>query len=240
MTQRRSGMSDDMPTRENWILGIDTSTEQAGLALGNGSRLYERSWAAGRTQTTTILAAVDVLLQEACVRVSDLRAIAIATGPVAFTGLRVGMSIAKGLALARDLPLVGISTLDIVAAEAPDATDLVALLPVGRGWVVWQRYGESEDRELRNTTVPELVDYLAAIPEVLAIGELLPEHQATIDRAHSRTRWENRRPSVLLELARERWIDGQRDDPVTLEPNYVHGVAVVAGPVRDRLRRKGT
>lgn len=223
--------------RENWILGIDTSTEQAGLALGDGSRLYERSWAAGRTQTTSILPVIDALLQQAGIATTDLQAIAIATGPGTFTGLRVGMSIAKGLVLARDLPLIGVPTLDVVAAGAPDASDLVALLPAGRGRVVWQRHGDSGNRELRNTTLPELVEYLAAIPEVLVIGELPPEHQATVERGHSRTRWENRRPGVLLDLARERWVGGMEDDPVTLEPNYVHGVTVTAGPVRDRLRR---
>lgn len=233
-----SGMPSGTTPRESWILAIDTSAEQAGLALGDATALYERSWAAGRTQTTSVLPEIDTLLHEAGIPITDLGAIAIASGPGTFTGLRVGMSIAKGLVLARDLPIFGIPTLDIVAAGAEDESDVVAVLPAGRGRVVWQQYGKRGDQEPRNTTAPEFVEHLADLPEVLVVGELSAEHRATIEQVHSRTRWENRRPAILLKQARERWLRGEIDDPVTLEPSYLHGVTVAAGPVRDRLRRE--
>ncbi|HEV2074593.1 MAG TPA: tRNA (adenosine(37)-N6)-threonylcarbamoyltransferase complex dimerization subunit type 1 TsaB [Thermomicrobiales bacterium] len=238
MTHLESGTLPSIPASGDWVLAIDTSTEQAGLALGHGSCLFERSWEAGRTQTTSVLPAIDALLREARIKVSDLAAIAIATGPGTFTGLRVGMSIAKGLVLARDLPLIGIPTLDIAASAVNDVTELIAVLPAGRGRVVWLRYGPYADQEPRNTTVPQLVEYLTDIPEVLVIGELAVEHQQTIERSHTHTRWENRQPGILLERARERWLRGEADDPVTLEPTYLHGVTVIAGPVRDRLRKE--
>jgi tRNA threonylcarbamoyladenosine biosynthesis protein TsaB len=235
---RESGTSPFTTARGNWVLAIDTSTERAGLALGNGPHLLERSWEAGRTQTTSVLPGIDALLQEAGIAITDLAAIAIATGPGTFTGLRVGMSIAKGLVLARELPLIGIPTLDIAAGGANDVKDLIAVLPAGRGRVVWQRYEPYADQEPRNTTVPKLVEYLTDKPEVLVIGELAPEHQQTIGHSHNHTRWENRQPGILLERARERWLRGEADDPVTLEPTYLHGVTVIAGPVRDRLRKE--
>ena len=238
MTHLESGAPPCTCASGDWVLAIDTSTERAGLALGNTSRLFERSWEAGRTQTTSVLPTIDALLKEAHIGLNDLAAVAIATGPGTFTGLRVGMSIAKGFVLAREIPLIGIPTLDIAAGAAVGGTDLIAVLPAGRGRVVWQRYGPVGDQEPRNTTVLQLVEHLTGIPEVLVIGEVAPEHQQTIERSHNRTQWENRQPKILLERARERWLRGEEDDPVTLAPTYLHGVIVTAGPVRDQLHKK--
>jgi tRNA threonylcarbamoyladenosine biosynthesis protein TsaB len=222
-----------------WILAIDTSTEQAGLAVSNGRRTAERSWAAGRTQTTTVLPAIEQLLGQVGIGVADLAAIAVATGPGTFTGLRVGISIAKGLVLARDIPLIGVPTLDVAIASVRDTEpDVVAVLPAGRGRVVWQRYGNDADGEPRNTMVPDLIDVLAGSPQALVIGELADEHRAMVEQAHTRVRWEHRSPARLAELARARLDAGDVDDPVLLEPRYLHGVTVQARPIQDRLKRR--
>jgi tRNA threonylcarbamoyladenosine biosynthesis protein TsaB len=221
-----------------WILAIDTSTEQAGLALSDGATARERSWDAGRTQTTTVLPAIDALLGDAGITVADLGAIAVATGPGTFTGLRVGVSIAKGLVLARDIPLVGVPTLAVAAAPAREAEpEVVAVLPAGRGRVVWQRFAGPDASEPRNTTVPELVAALADAPGALLIGELAEAHRAVVEAAHPRVRWEHRRPALLADLARRRLAAGETDDPVTLEPRYLHGVTVQAPPIEDQLKK---
>lgn len=220
-----------------WMLGIDTSTEWAGLALGNGSQLISRSWEAGRTQTTSVLPTIDAMFAEARMTPSELAAVAIATGPGTFTGLRVGMSIAKGFVLARDMPLVGIPTLEVAAAGI-DADDVIVVLPAGRGRAVWQRFGRQREAEPHNTTIPELIDVLYEEAETLLVGELPDQHRDTIEAAHPNVRWQHRDPATLLWLARDRWRRGEVDDPVALEPTYLHGVTVSAGPVEDRLRRK--
>jgi tRNA threonylcarbamoyladenosine biosynthesis protein TsaB len=219
-----------------WILAIDTSTEHAGLGLADSSHDFARSWDAGRTQTTTVLPAIEALLAEAGVTIGDLAAIAVAVGPGTFTGLRVGVSIAKGLVLAREIPLIGVPTLAIAAAAA-DEPEVVAVLPAGRGRVVWQRFAPDGADPARNTTVPELVDALAAWPGALVIGELAEAHRQLVAAAHPRARWEHRDPSRLAGLARQRLAEGEVDDPVALEPIYLHGVTVQAPPVQDRLRR---
>lgn len=225
------------PGASGYLLAIDTSTERAGIAVADGDRLFVRSWDAGRTQTTTVLPAIEALLGEAGVTIGQLAAIAVAIGPGTFTGLRVGVSIAKGLVLARDVPLVGVPTLAITAAAAGAAAEAVAVLPAGRGRVVWQRFAPGAADPARNTTVPELVDALAAWPEALVIGELDEAHRHLIAAAHPWTRWEYRDPLRLVALARQRLAAGEADDPVTLEPIYLHGVTVQAPPVQDRLRR---
>jgi tRNA threonylcarbamoyladenosine biosynthesis protein TsaB len=231
--------SDRHSPQQGWILAIDTSTEQAGIALSNGRQVAERSWAAGRTQTTAVLPAIEHLLEQAGITLGDLAAIAIATGPGTFTGLRVGISIAKGLVLAQDIPLIGVPTLDVAAKNASEGEQrVVAVLPAGRGRVVWQLYGEGLNPEPQNTTIPELVQALAQWPEALVIGELADEHRSMVAQAHGRVRWEHRSPAVLADLARRRLDTGEVDDPVLLEPRYLHGVTVQASPVRDRLKRR--
>src|SRR5215217_8191778 len=94
------------------ILSIDTSSSQAGIALYDGRTLSTRSFPAERSHTTTLLFEIHHLLDRASISARELAAVAIATGPGAFTGLRVGFGIGKGFHLATEVPLIGISTLE--------------------------------------------------------------------------------------------------------------------------------
>ncbi|HEX9014059.1 MAG TPA: tRNA (adenosine(37)-N6)-threonylcarbamoyltransferase complex dimerization subunit type 1 TsaB, partial [Anaerolineaceae bacterium] len=99
------------------LLAVDTSTRWVGLALYTGSQvLGEMTWQSQNTHTVEVAPAVQELLTRAGVRSSDLRSIGVAVGPGSFTSLRIGLGQAKGLAMACRIPLVGIPTLDILAA----------------------------------------------------------------------------------------------------------------------------
>jgi tRNA threonylcarbamoyladenosine biosynthesis protein TsaB len=99
------------------ILAIDTATDWVGLALHDGSSvLAEFGWRSRRTQTIELAPAVAQLWARTGVSAGDLSAIAVAIGPGSYTGLRVGLALAKGMALGQNLPLIGVPTLDIVAA----------------------------------------------------------------------------------------------------------------------------
>ena len=101
-------------------LAFDTATEVATSALvDDGEVLGER---ASRAQT--LLEDVDALLRQAGAHPADLDALAVGTGPGSFTGVRIGLAAARGLALALDLPGAGVSTLDALAAGAPGALRL--------------------------------------------------------------------------------------------------------------------
>src|SRR5688572_4066527 len=92
---------------QSGTLAIDTSTEQAGLALSTAEGVFTHSWPASRAQTTTVLPEIDRMVAEANMVPADITGLIVATGPGTFTGLRVGLSIAKGIIAARQLPLVG-------------------------------------------------------------------------------------------------------------------------------------
>lgn len=210
-------------------LAIDTSTEQAGIALSTAQGALVHSWPASRAQTTTVLPEINRLVQEAGMSPDEIVGLVVATGPGTFTGLRVGLAIAKGIVAARQVPLVGIPTLDIVFAQHPDE-EIIAVLPAGRGRVVWQKGGEAPV----NASMAELIESVGNTP---LVGELSEAQARQLRDAGISVRVEHRDPLALLELGEARLAAGELDDPVTLEPTYLHGVTVNAGPIQDRLRK---
>src|ERR671925_1682088 len=102
-------------------LAFDTATEVATSALvDDGEVLGERT-----SRAVTLLEDVDALLRQAGKHTRDIDALAVGVGPGSFTGVRIGLSTARGLALALDIPVAGVSTLDALAAGAPGAVPVI-------------------------------------------------------------------------------------------------------------------
>ena len=104
-----------MPT----LIAIETSTESCSAALLRDGKLIERSELAPRRHAELILPMVESLLDEAGVSRRQLDAVAVGRGPGAFTGVRLAISVAQGLALALDIPVVPVSSLAALAQAAP-------------------------------------------------------------------------------------------------------------------------
>jgi tRNA threonylcarbamoyl adenosine modification protein YeaZ len=103
------------------ILAFDTATDVATSALvADGEVLGERS-----SRAVTLLEDVDALLRQAGAHTRDVEALAVGIGPGSFTGVRIGLSTARGLALALGVPVAGVSTLDALAAGAPGALAVI-------------------------------------------------------------------------------------------------------------------
>jgi tRNA threonylcarbamoyladenosine biosynthesis protein TsaB len=103
------------------ILAFDTATDVATSALvSDGEVLGERA-----SRAVTLLEDLDALLRQAGAHTGDVEALAVGTGPGSFTGVRVGLATARGLALALDVPAAGVSTLDALAAGAPGALPVI-------------------------------------------------------------------------------------------------------------------
>ena len=103
------------------VLAFDTATDRATTALVDGDEvLGERV-----SRASTLLEDVDALLRQAGAHPQDVTGLAVGIGPGSFTGIRIGLAAARGLALALDVPAAGVSTLDALAAGAPGATPVV-------------------------------------------------------------------------------------------------------------------
>lgn len=98
------------------ILGLESSAKSASVALSEGGKILARSFQnSGLTHSRTLLPMAEDLLKNCGLTMADIDAVAVAAGPGSFTGLRIGISAAKGLAWARELPCAAVSTLEAMA-----------------------------------------------------------------------------------------------------------------------------
>jgi tRNA threonylcarbamoyladenosine biosynthesis protein TsaB len=103
------------------ILAFDTATDVATSALvSDGEVVGERT-----SRAVTVLEDIDALLRQAGAHTRELDGIAVGIGPGSFTGIRIGLATARGLALALGVPVAGVSTLDALAAGAPEALPVI-------------------------------------------------------------------------------------------------------------------
>ena len=225
------------------LLAVDTSTQMIGLALYDGVRvLCETTWQSRNHHTIELAPAVSELLERYGARPVDLGAMGVALGPGSFTGLRIGLALVKGMALALKIPVVGVPTLDILAASVPTGGDavampLAALLQAGRGrlalaWYrvqegVWQPQSEPQiitaEELSQKITKPTLVagELSAAERQLLARKR---KNVTLLSPAHAL-----RRPAYLAEIAWERWKAGRVDEVVSLAPIYLHVAEAIPG-----------
>lgn len=221
------------------LLALDTSTRTVGLALYDGTQvLHENVWTSRVYHTVQLAPAIDEALKKSSLSADDLGALAIATGPGSFTGLRIGMALAKGFALARHLPLIGVATLDALAEAQPiQEIPLVAVLRAGRGrlaigWYQAVRGSWKPVSDIELLTTNELAEHIKS--PTLVCGELSSEDrfllsdqcQESILASPARSL---RRPGFLAEIAWRRWQRGQADDPASLAPIYLHYNQTIPG-----------
>jgi tRNA threonylcarbamoyladenosine biosynthesis protein TsaB len=213
------------------LIAIDTATDYASLALHDGFRVrVEHTWESPRRHTVELLPRLVAALEQVGLGCERISGVVVTRGPGSFTGLRVGMAVAKGLALARGVPLVGVPTLDVVAAaQGRDRKPLCAVLQAGRGRICvatyrWRR-GEWRVRES-----PRLTTWSAVVEETVAptlfCGEIdvagadalstLGDLAVLLPPAARL-----RRAGFLAEVAWQRLNRGEDDDPVTLAPIYL-------------------
>jgi len=134
------------------ILSIDTSETQCAAALlteDGGS--FSKAEDIGRGHAERLLPMIEEVLEDANLNYSDLSRIAVVTGPGTFTGLRIGLSVARGLAFALDIPCVGVMSLQVLAATAYENghKGLVHAVVKGRaGQVFYQAYKDTDQNGL--------------------------------------------------------------------------------------------
>lgn len=130
------------------ILAIDTSTENCSVALMFDNQCITRSEVAPRDHTKKILPMVDEVLREAGLKLTDLDALAYGQGPGSFTGVRIGIGIAQGLAFGAELPMIGISTLKAMAQGSyriAKVQNVAVAIDARMSEVYWAQYQRLND-----------------------------------------------------------------------------------------------
>lgn len=205
------------------LLALDTATQVLSLALHDGDVLRaEQTWFSPNLHTVQLAPAVRDMLQRADLTAADLTALAVSTGPGSYTGLRIGVALAKGFAAVLKLPLVGVPSLDILAAAQPYFQGgLIAVAAAGRGRIIAAAYQWRKGR-WKGRVEPQLMDWDTLIASIDGAALLTGE----ID--------ENGRRAIAEAAA--------RDLPVTLAPavNRVRRAGYLAEEAWARLREPRT
>jgi tRNA threonylcarbamoyladenosine biosynthesis protein TsaB len=215
------------------LLAIDTATRFAGLALYDGEIVRsEACWLSNRNHSTELTPTMVRMLAQQGVEARDISAVAVATGPGSFTGLRIGLAVAKGLAEACNVPILGVPTLDILAFQhAEQRRPIWAVIQAGRKRLCVGRYERRRGRwrqrgDIHLTTLEDLTELIAG--RCLVCGELshdeidyIAEHSEQ-DIVFATPSQSVRRPACLAELAWRRFERGESDDLATLSPTYIH------------------
>jgi tRNA threonylcarbamoyladenosine biosynthesis protein TsaB len=219
-------------------LAIDTSTDRTGVALCEGGTCAARTPSEGPEievpgqHAERLLGILDELLQRSRWSKADLALVACSIGPGSFTGVRVGVATAKGIALGLGIPIVGVGSLEVmahahrsrVAAEDPDHAT-IALLDARKGEVFWAAYGDDgallagpghiaagSAADLAKLVARPKVTFIGEIAARLALGGALVVASPETDRPD---------PVTIARLAELRFSTRGADDLDALEPAYV-------------------
>jgi tRNA threonylcarbamoyladenosine biosynthesis protein TsaB len=218
------------------LLAIDTATPTISLALHDGQTLLgEHTWTGSENPTVDLAPAALELLARAGFTIHQLSALAVSIGPGTYADLRVGIAFAKGLAAGRGLPLVGVTTLDTIAAAQPHYQgSLIVTLRAGRGRIIVGRY-QWKKGHWGSRGEPQLMDWptlLASIDGTAYIsGEIDEDGYAALNNAQTNEipvslippAYRLRRAGFLAEEAWSRLNSGGNHDfsAAKLQPIYL-------------------
>ncbi len=215
------------------LLGIETSTLTGSVALLDDDVVVaEYSLNVATTHSERLLASVHRLLEESGFTLTSLDGLAVSVGPGSFTGLRIGLATAKGLAFASGHPLVGVPTLDALAWGVPFATYPVCpLLDAKKGEVYSALYRHRQGNlervtEYRVLPADHLLNELGEGP-ICFLGDGVLAYRDQIVQAMGERAYfvppSRRYPSAacVAELGAHRLAEGDAPDPAALVPIYV-------------------
>lgn len=214
------------------VLALDTSSRFGGVALCSGPELLgEETWRADGSQTVETVPVVRRLCERSGVQVAELAAITVATGPGSFTGLRVGASLAKGLAAALNIDVAGVPTLDVTAYQHRVVRGtIVAIVSAGRGQLYSGTYrstarGVSRVGDFAVLSPGELAGAVAALGTAYVCGEVEPALARAlhgIPGVHLASPAATvRRPAFLAELGYWQLRHDGPSDRAALQPLYL-------------------
>ncbi|HEV8338273.1 MAG TPA: tRNA (adenosine(37)-N6)-threonylcarbamoyltransferase complex dimerization subunit type 1 TsaB [bacterium] len=220
------------------VLGFETATPYGSVAVvGTEGLRAEMTALVPMRHLEWLMPAVEHLLTEAEIRREEIEGLAVSVGPGGFTGLRIAIATAAAWARAAGIPVIGISTLEGLAATVAGPGLIAPLLDAKRGEVAAALFRREED-----LTLTRLHDDIVLPPDRL--GEVVPADEPALLLGDGLARWGEAirealpaarhgppaawvpRAAVVAALGRERLLGGWSDDPYRLAPHYGRSPAV--------------
>lgn len=215
------------------ILGIETATEQVGCAIGgHEGALASAHCAKGRRHAENLTPAIEFICNQAQIELSDIGLVAVDVGPGLFTGLRVGVAAAKAVAFALRVPMIGVSSLDLLAFPVRFSSRLiVAAVDARRGELYYGFYrqvpgGVQRISDQQVGSPEDLASELFATnSEVLLVGDGIRRYREVFEGMARVEHAEigNAFPSAasLVQLAHPRALREEFEQPESIEPLYL-------------------
>jgi tRNA threonylcarbamoyladenosine biosynthesis protein TsaB len=218
-----------MMTSPKQILAIETATASCSVALSVADQVLSRAEVGSNIHSQVVLQMVSDLLDEAQTSMQCLDAVAVGQGPGSFTGLRIGVGVAQGLAYGADCPMIGISSLDALANQAAREGPVIATIDARMGEVYWCEYLKSASTVIRQSDLQVSAPHMLVSQgqnELQLVGNAWTEYteqfsaelmaRATVDASQIY-------PSAvsMLELAQQRFAQGHLVNSVDFAPEYV-------------------
>jgi tRNA threonylcarbamoyladenosine biosynthesis protein TsaB len=214
------------------LLAIDTATPVCGVALAyHGSVEAAVSLETGQTHTRTIMDTIRSTLRFCGIDLQQIDGFAVTQGPGSFTGLRIGISTVKGLAMAMDKPMTGVSTLEALASQAHAKCELICpMIDARRGEVYWTLFRRQKGELL--TLLPEQVGPAEKAAEQIEaaccfIGNGAATYRQTVEPlVHMHSQWvsddESRlSPAAVARIGWRLFQSRQSVDPGLFAPVYL-------------------
>lgn len=222
------------------LLAIDSATPVAGVAILEDDKLLREAFAnLGKTHSETLLPLVDRVLRECNLTLPEMDGVAVTGGPGSFTGLRIGLALAKGLCLGAHLPLIAVSTLEVLAANLPFNTAVICPLLDARKQEVYAGFFTTATGEPVALAEPgafspqEFVEKARQLSreqgkeKLILLGDgVLPYRDFFADELGEQMNLASPhlmlpRASALASLAKKKMAAGELADVVNLHPQYI-------------------
>jgi tRNA threonylcarbamoyladenosine biosynthesis protein TsaB len=212
------------------ILNIETSTTLCSVSLARAGKVIAiKEVNDGYTHAENLHVFIDEVLEKAGKSPKDLNAIAVGSGPGSYTGLRIGVSAAKGLAYALQIPLIAVNTLQTMAAVAvqKNKSDIL-FCPMldARRMEVYAAIFDKDLNTVKETSaqiLPEALSFFETGKPICFFGDGMPKCKELLSQIPNSVFLEGIVPSAsgLAELSNERHSKGQFEDVAYFEPFYL-------------------
>jgi tRNA threonylcarbamoyladenosine biosynthesis protein TsaB len=213
------------------ILGIETATEQVGVSIGGHEGIIATfEVARGRRHAEILTPAIEFVCQQADIELSELGCVAVDVGPGLFTGMRVGIAAAKALALGLRIPMIGISSLDLLAFPCRHTDRVVVPVIDARKGEVFSAMYRQVPGGVQQVSAPTvgsiddlIADLMARSQDALCVGDGAERYrEELIEGYHCEVSGPvHPSPGALVQLAharalREEWVRSDEIEPIYL------------------------
>lgn len=215
------------------ILGIDTSTDFLSIAIiDENGLLVNFEYPCNRQHSSSLIPLIKEMLKKSALAIKDLDAFAVGIGPGSFTGLRIGVSTIKGLALGCNKPVVGVPTLDVIATNAVYFPGIICPIIDARKGKIYSALYQSKGKGLKKISKYLLISLDKLVFKIgkrktLFLANGVKLYKNDISKLFPKAEFApvslfSPKGSVVAQMGLEKIAKGKQDDPDQLVPMYLY------------------